>query len=197
MIYFTFDWVFQVGVQSLNVVLLSGVEEEGNVAADRQGDFNRGIQRVLAIVLRNAAADLSGAEADYRVGIGVVVGNPVEDFNAEGALLEDIQIVGQGFFHHVLEQGWVATAAAEVGAGQNPLQLELDGLAVASEPGIHGCRVGAGFRARSGKASSLPASILQRGNGCYKRVHLLILQRLFDSYRYYRMQLVSCGSQRR
>ena len=130
MIYFTFDWVFQVGVQSLNVVLLSGVEEEGNVAADRQGDFNRGIQRVLAIVLRNAAADLSGAEADYRVGIGVVVGNPVEDFNAEGALLEDIQIVGQGFFHHVLEQGWVATAAAEVGAGQNPLQLELDGLAV-------------------------------------------------------------------
>jgi len=100
--------------------------ELGEVGADGDLDAKLLVVARLLIILGDALADLAGAGADDRVGVGVVVVGAAEDFDAEGAFFEGVA-AGEAVFDDVAEEGGVAFGAAEEGVGEEALELQADG----------------------------------------------------------------------
>lgn len=62
--------------------------EVGDVAAGRDlYAYLVGVGR-LEVVLGDSLSHLGGGDADYGIGVGVVIGNAVEDLDAEQTLFE-------------------------------------------------------------------------------------------------------------
>ena len=82
------------------------------------------------IVLSDPLSDFAGAEADDRIGTGVVVGIAPENLNAEGTFFQVSCMAVEGGADDVFEQGRIALAAPKMVAGEDRVELFQDEIAV-------------------------------------------------------------------
>ena len=75
------------------------------------------------IVLSDPLSDFAGAEADHRIGAGVVVGIASEDLNAQSALFQVSGVAAKSRGHHVLQHRRIPLASPKMIAGQDRVQL--------------------------------------------------------------------------
>jgi len=70
-------------------------------------------------MLGNPLANFAGTNANHGIGIGVVIGRSAEDFDADSALLQIVDLTIQVFLNHMPQQGGVAPAVAKMGARED------------------------------------------------------------------------------
>src|SRR6185437_15718595 len=85
---------------------------------------------MLRIVEQQTLSHFSGRVPDDCIGVGVEGGWPIENFYAEGPLLELFRSACQSIFDDILQKSGVSLAVAEVTAGQNCFQLTQNSFAL-------------------------------------------------------------------
>ena len=96
--------------------------EPGSVGAGRQLDAQSGIDCVV-VILREAAPDLTGFDADDGVLPGVVIGAPAEDALPDDPLFEPVFLSREGGLHHISEELTGPLTGAEGRAREDVLQV--------------------------------------------------------------------------
>ena len=81
----------------------------------------------LLIVLGNPLAHFAGGHAHDGIQRGIVIGVLAEDFDADGPLLQLVPLAVYSGPDDIPEEGREAPAMAEVGSGQQALELRQDG----------------------------------------------------------------------
>jgi hypothetical protein len=79
------------------------------------------------VELREALADLGGANADDRVFAGVVVGTAAKDLGADDAFAEEMVFLREGVLDDVAEQVLALQGVAEGLTGDRLLKNLMDG----------------------------------------------------------------------
>jgi len=108
----------------------SGVRGEmklRNVAARGESNPDNGGFLLLQIILREAAADIVGANADDGVGGGLIFNGTAEDPGADEALGQAVELLIESSVDDELEQILAAFAGGEVRTLEDGLQLSTDG----------------------------------------------------------------------
>ena len=84
--------------------------ELAELAVVARRDDQLAVVRGVVVILHQPLADLTGGDADYGVGIGVITGGAAKDFNADAAFLEFGATAFQGLLNGVSEQNRIALA---------------------------------------------------------------------------------------
>ena len=113
-----------------------GAQEFRSIGADGKDDLNAAVGIVLVVVEGETLPHLTCCVSDDRIGVGVVVGQAVENLDAKGALLELIHPARQSMLNNVLQQRGIPFAVTEVLAGEDLLQLEEHRIPVLGRVGI-------------------------------------------------------------
>src|SRR5206468_1536552 len=88
---------------------------------DHDASFAR--VRGVFVVLREALAKFAGGYANDRVGIGIVVGRPSEDLDAERSFAEGFVLMVERPFGDVTQECAIALALAEQRIGEKAVDL--------------------------------------------------------------------------
>lgn len=102
----------------------------GDVVPLRQADFDRIGSTLLAVILDKPVAQAPTLYADDGVLARIEVGTAAEHLHAEGVFLEPAGLTRKRLFDHVAQHAAQARGIHEQRAGQDPRQLQANGLLV-------------------------------------------------------------------
>ena len=81
------------------------------------------MRAVVGVVDAKPFADFAGFHANGSVVAGIVAGGAAEDFDADGAFLENVGVALQGVLDDVAQEVLAALAGTEFVAGEDTVQL--------------------------------------------------------------------------
>src|SRR5207342_1585045 len=102
----------------------------GDVVPLGQADPDRIFDTLLAVIAGEPVAQAPTLYAHDRVLARIEVAATVEHFHAEGVFLEPARLAGKRMLNHVAQHPFLTRGIREQRAGQDPRQLQADGLLV-------------------------------------------------------------------